>query len=176
MSRRSGTLLTSHPNYLLFSSNLGLVSLAISSKYFGFKSDLCCFLLSSKMPCVSTKHRWADLAVIFLFCVRCPSSSVRFLEKNLSRSTCCFSYVLSWPICFPLHVGTFAGYCRDFVLVHQTELRICCCSCCCPIRWTKHCGCSRISSGNQVSLPGSRALQQPGYSQDSIELKSCRNN
>ena len=50
--------------------------------------------------------------------------------------------------CFPVSDETFAGYRRDFVLVHQIELKIRSCSyhCfCSPFRRTKCCGCSRIS-------------------------------
>ena len=48
MSRRNGTFSTTHRRTLLFSSKIRLVSLSKISKYFGFNSNLCCFLFSSR--------------------------------------------------------------------------------------------------------------------------------
>ena len=57
MSRRNGTLSTTHLEYLPFSSNIQFVSLPHFSKYFSFNSNRCCCLFSSKLSYVSKAHR-----------------------------------------------------------------------------------------------------------------------
>ena len=69
MSRRNGSSSTTHLKSLLLSSNISLASLSKASKYFGFKSNLCGFLLASKLSYVSKKTRYALPATIDLFYV-----------------------------------------------------------------------------------------------------------
>ena len=89
-------LWTTYLKTLLFSSNLGLVSLSEISENFGFNNNktaaVCCLLSFCTSQSSIDGPFWLSL---FCFFFRKPSSSLRCLQNNLSRPCCSFSRVLS---------------------------------------------------------------------------------
>ena len=72
--------------------------------------------------------------------------SVKYFEQfNLLT----FKYLeLVWSLTFssfPMSIGSLFSHRYDSVLVHQIEMKIQYCSCCCPRRRSKNCGCVKIS-------------------------------
>ena len=145
MTRRNCTFSSTHRKILLFSSNKCLVSLSKFSKYFGFNSNLCCYLFSSSSSLFPKKH-WYALYVHTDF-------SHQQVVRQMFWANQLALFLVSWvglTSCsqpFSNVYRALSSHRKDFALVHQIDSKIRCCSrYCCPGRRTKCCGCSRISA------------------------------